>query len=706
MPAPADLATIRALSQYRPFEGQGGSRRDAQDDIVLATFAEAGGSVTTTAECCSHIETLFGLKFAEVTIAAAIGRLIKDEIVQRTSGGFKIEDSEYERLTATAAESETTARTALDEWRASLSQQWPLDSAQLGELEAALRIYLKTVLIRHGVEASLLLYPESEDAQALYVALESEGFDFLPPIDAALREVRDLGLSQILRHPTDAQRNYLSINLNTAYFLTVLSIDPDGAQLISEIAKGQRVYLDTNFVFRLLGIQGPRYVKPAEAILRATHESGYDCCVTPWTIAEFKTSLQRSRAFLEKYPIPPSEYAAIAAEATSDENFVTAYWRRVRSGPLKISDFVEKYEEIETLLSDRGIRIEDEGCTAVEQMKNDINDEMSILERAAHGRERHPALIEHDVKHRLLVKRLRKDGPRNFSNAGYWFLTHDTVLPRYDHIATHNTGELAFCVSAGSWFQIVDAFSPKTADPEQSLADMLASPYVRYRRTLSQEAALSIVARVNEYADGSPALAARIMMNSAAVHDIDKASSDEERAERIDSAIVEAARLAQEEARKDKAIAQQERERADEIQRQADELLRQAHNEYADELGRSKLLADEAVRLEKERADRTLADAERRHRADLAQKDVALARSDRQLWRTRRRYFRIVAFTLAIVAFVLIDLAAGLHAAWAALVAVGVLLAVGVPLDTWASRKAGAPLPALDDLDNLGTTAP
>ena len=609
---------------------------------------------------------------------------------ETVSNGFRLRLSGTQRARATAAEGRKRLReTDLDEWQNMLAERWPLTTAEL-ELLESLHLYLRTVMWRHGIRSSLLLYPESDEALALYDELEAEGFDFLPPIEDELREPRDFALSYFLRRPTDAQRAYLAQNLNTAYFLTALSIDPEGARLVQEIAKGQRVYVDTNFVYRLLGIQGPRYVKQAEAILRATLDAGYEVCVTPWTIAEFKYSLKTSRDFLTRYPVPPSEYAAIAAEATSHDNFVTAYWRRVRNGPLQISDFVEKYEEVETLLEDRDTRVESEGCVAVGQMTDAINDDMSILENAVHGKERHPALIEHDVKHRLLVKRLRKEGARSFSNAGYWFLTHDTVLPRYDHMATRGTGELAFCVSAGSWFQIVDAFRPKTEDPEQSLADMLASPYVRYRRTLSQEAALSIVARVHEYADGSPELAARIMMNSAAVHEIDNAPTEEARLEKIDSAILEGAKLAQQEARLDKEVARKERERADEIERKAQELLHEANTEYKDELGRTKLLGEEAVRLEQERAARTIEIAEAQHKKEVADLAGRLAQKDRNLWQARRRLFRVVAFVSAIVVFLVLDLAVGLESTWAVIGAGATLSAVGLPLNAWATRRASS----------------
>jgi hypothetical protein len=681
----AQLSTIRSLSQYRPFESGGESTLDAHEDIALAALAEAGGSCETVGACQEAIETCFGIRFEELTIAATLNRLVKSGRVRHENGRFSLSYEERERLDQVAEESRQVGEEALRDWRAFLEENWPLTSDELTQLERDLGVFLATVLRRHGAEATLLLYPDSEDAQRLYAEIEEAGFDFLERVEPELAQVRDFALSQFVRRPTDAQRAYLNQNLNVAYFQTVLSIDPEGAQLVAEVARGQRVYLDTNFVYRLLGVQGPRYVKPAEAILRVTQAAGYECCVTPWTLDEFRTSLKRSRDFLEKYPIPPDQYADLAANATSDEDFVTAYWRRVRSG-LKPGDFFDYYAAVEQHLEDRGISVIDEGCTAVEQQTDEINDEISILENAAR-RYRHPATLAHDVKHRLLVRRLRGQGVKRFSNAGFWFLTHDSVLPRYDHISAREEQSLAFCVSAGVWFQIMEAFRAKTNDPEQSLADMMASPYVRYRRTLSAEAAATIVARVHQYEDGTPELAASVLMDSATTEEIEAATSDEERLEKIDSAILAAAKQAQEEARQSRELAAQERERAENAERAAKELLRETEAVRKDEEERAKQRQAAAVRDEADRAKREREEQERRHAEELRRKDEEIAETRRERNKARRRVFIGIAFVISVVAFLLLDLAVGLSTTWSILSAAGVLFGLWLGVDQVIRRR-------------------
>jgi len=671
------------------------SVKEAHEDVVLAAIAEAGGSCGSIDACCDTVQTLFRIELSNMSVAGALTALVREGRVEHVGAEFRLSADEAARLQGVAAESQAVADAALGEWRASLTERWPLQTEEIQLLSGHLGLFLRTVLRRHGAEATMLLYPESPEAQRLYADIEDEGFNFLPRIDDPhLREIRDTALSEFIRHPTDAQREYLSQNLNTAYFLTVLTIDPEGARLVAEVAAGQVIYLDTNFLYRLLGVQGPRFVRPAEAILRASQEIGYLTRITPWTLEEFRTSLRRSRDFVERYPIPPDQYAQLAADSTSDENFVTEYWRRVRSG-IKAQDFFQYYEEVETHLNDRGIQVEARGCTAVDQLTAEVTDQVSILAKASHGRYRHPALLEHDVKHRVLVKRLRGQGVKNFSNAGYWFLTHDSVLPRYDHLARESGVDLPFCVSAGAWFQVIEAFRPKTEDLDASLADMLASPYVRYRRTLSQKTAVQIVARVDQFKDGTPELATRVFMNSAALADIEAAETDEQVIQRIDNAIVAAAREAQEDARKAQEIAERERQRADDAAHNAELRAEEAERDAAlarqvadaaqkDEMERLRRRAEEEVRSTQERAERERLELERQHQAVIAARDEEIEVTRNSERAARRRLLFFGALAGVVFLFVVADAVAGLSAAWALLVAVGVVVGVLAAIGGWA----------------------
>jgi hypothetical protein len=376
-------------------------------------------------------------------------------------------------------------------------------------------------------------------------------------------------------------------------------------------------------------------------------------CVTPWTVDEYRQSLERGRHELHRYPVTPSEYADLLAEATSDEDFVTAYWRQAKDSPVTVDDYFAHWIEVESHLEALGIEIRSEGCIAVDQRTEEITDEIGVLAKVLHGRYRHPVLLEHDVKHRMLVERLRGAGNRTFANAGYWFLTFDTMLPRYDyHARRESRATLPFCVSAGSWFQIIAAFRPKTDDEGRTLADLLASPYVRYRRTLSKDKAQKVVARVQFHSGGDPQLAARVMMNSILVKEIED-SAPEEETETIDNAIVAAAKQAQEAARRAQEAAAIERERAELLEQQTREELQAARARAATEQADAEARHEQALQAERARAEARareeqdrgqtrLCEAEEKHRREVRE----LAGRLQQIEASARRIRRASAHSL------------------------------------------------------------
>lgn len=683
--------TVRRLSQYRPFEGGGASARAAQQDLVLASLAEAGWESASISELADTVRTLFTVALDETEVGLALNELIRGgQVVRRDGGGWRIASQERERLTRIAEESRNVADSAHSDWREFLSDRWPgLTDDQLGSLGEDLRCFLQQVVSRHGAEATMLLYPDDDAAQQLYASFEEAGFDYLPRTEPALEAIRDPALSHFIRHPTQAQRAYLAQTLNAGYFLTVLSIDHEGARLVREIATGQWIYLDTNFLFRLVGIQGPRWVRPSRTIVGRTKDAGYGVAVTPWTIAEFKRSLERGRDYLHRYPVPPSDYAELLAEATSDEDFVTAYWRQVKDSPISIDDFHAHWLEVETHLAELGVQVRDQGCAAVDRQDTVITDEVGLLAGSMHGRYRHPSLLEHDVKHRLLVQRLRGAGNRSFANAGYWFLTFDSVLPRYDYRARRESGSrLPFCVSAGSWFQIIEAFRPKTEEGAegQALADLLASPYVRYRSTLSKEKAQKVVARVQLHEGGNPQLAACIMMNSALIEEIDESTAEAE-TETIDNAIVSAAHQAQEDARRAQETAEVQLEQAREVERRARDEVERTEARAAREKADAEARFAERLRNEEARSDARVREERESHSREVRELSQRIATVEADRVRQKRRLRAVVAtIVLALLAFAGF-LAIGLDTLWAIVLSVATLLGAVAAIDhLWIRR--------------------
>jgi hypothetical protein len=620
--------TVIRLAQFRPFDREGLDGRAALTDLVMAAALERDGDLPSLRECREICNTLWGLEVETDELREVITSLVTAGRLETTNGHYTVSEEAAAEATERVRRSQEIEQRAIDEWETTIRNlNAGITDEEMQTLRDDLHVWLERVMRRHGIESALILYPEEPRAQQVFKQLESEGIAFLPRRQGRIDQIREQALYLFVRQPTKAQRIFLSSLLNTAYFLTVFTLDPSAGRLVQEVTRGQRVYLDTNFVYRVLNLQGPRNHLSAKRLLEMTQGLGYETAVTPWTVAELKRSLERARRFLISKPIPPAELAEIAANATTDENFVTAYWRRLREKPVSVKDFFDFYSQIETHLADYGIAVVEEGCVTIDRQAEAINEQLSIIEQALGPYDRPEPVKRHDVKHRLLVQRLRGSSDRRFSNAGFWFLTADSLLPRYDRAAGRESGELPFCASASAWFQVTRSFIPRTDDYDQTLADLLASPYIRHRGRVSYQAVQEVVARIDLYEGATPELATKVLLDTALMREVAETPEEAEREKKIHNAIVaaaaerermfteaqeretaerEARRTAEAASRKLGAQVAAEQERAERVARERDEERDQREAEQRKR--------EEAERCERERA----ADAEREHEAAVA----------------------------------------------------------------------------------------
>lgn len=533
--------SINRLAQYRPFADEGRDMTAALEDLVVGAAAIQGGGFTSLGACQDGIRELWGLELEMDEVRECLTRLSEDGRCERKGGGFNLTESELRTREEAAAHSAAIEETAFRDWHTTVLMLEPtLSDDQFASLRNDLRTWLGVVVARHGVEAALILYPEEPRAQKLFSELEQLGLGFLPRRTGSADVLRDRAFQLFVRQPTEAQRQYLANLLNTSFYLTVLTLDPEGSRLIQQQVKGHRLYLDTNFLYSVLGLSKATEALAAARLLDLSRSLGYQLAVTPWTIRELRTSLDSARNRITGRPLPRRELADLMVKAAGDvNNFVTAFWKAYRDRGTQPKDFFEYFDHVESLLRSHEIEEVDQGCVAVEQDRDAIDKELVVLERYLGERTREERVMEHDVKHRLLVERLRGKGRVRFSNARFWFLTQDSKLPRYASATIDGEPvDLPFCVSTSAWVQVVRAFTPRTADYDQTVVDLLSTPYVRYRGAINPQVVQEIVGRIDQFEGADAALASEVLADTALVRDIAQAQDDVERAAKIENAFV------------------------------------------------------------------------------------------------------------------------------------------------------------------------
>lgn len=675
---------IGRLAQHRPYGDGHLTVEFVRRRLVLAAALEAGDEgFASLADCREACSALWGLDLDIDELRSVVDSLMAAKQLERRSEGYALTAAARSELNRVVDESSRTQTTALAEWemavRAVASE---LDTEAISLLREDLMAWLQRIIVHYGVEAALILYPEEERARRFYADVEELGFDFLPRRGKALMKVRPSALHLFIRHPTAAQRTYIANLMTTAYMTAVFTLDSDGQRLVEEITRGQRVYLDTNMLYSALNLNGPSAYLSTKRALDMTRDLGFELAVTPWTITEMKESIRRGREELAKSALPPRALAEIAAEAGGEGAFITAYWRKYKETGVTPQDFCDLHEQVDGLLAKLGIAVIDEGCAAVDRDRDAINEQMSLIGRVRGGEAKSDRVREHDVKHRLLIEKLRGAHHRTFSNAGYWFLTRDGVLVPYGLADRATDDRLPFAVSLTAWVHIVRGLRARTADYEQTLVDLLDTPSLRPRGGINPQTIAEVLGRVDlMVADSTEEVATRVMLDSAAMVEI-QARPAGERAARIDALVTEKSR--EMESQLDEARRQLDAERNARAAAEAD--AQNAVSQTAVERDR----AERALREEVDKALGELSGQAQQHREAVqrAQRDAAAANTranaaERRHKRLKRRISRIGAVVIGLmgIAVIAVPWLADWLSGWSlvgSIIAGGSMVALGV----------------------------
>ena len=494
------------LAQYQPYRDGGASREETFRQMVCPVLMEAGGQVACASDLQDAFKTLYGVEVDPDELKEWLEHLESKGAIERTGAAIVVSQRAHKLLEEARVTEEALAQAARSEWRASLVTIEPaLIDEELDDLEGDLDQLIAWVVAYHGAEAAVVLFPEQERSLALRQTLRSKT-DALPRRSKELDEVRRRGLEQFFQAPTENQRRYLAGRLDFGFFATVGTLRPEGAAAVREELVGQRLYLDTNVMIGAFGLAGRDTNQSVKRLLDLTKGLGVELAVTSRTLEEFRHSLERAKDQIVSRGLPSRRYAGVlqhAAREFGGVSLLEGYYESYGEFGSAPDDWFRRASQFEPALDELGIAIEDEGLDAVLKTEGPrINDYVVLINREAAFRSRRARddlPMQHDAIHRALIERLRGEGQRRFGTAQYWFLTEDKVLPRFGQLALEGEAppNVPFCISGAAWRQIARCFTPRTEDYDQTITDLLASPYLRFGKARDLAEVQQAVSRIS-----------------------------------------------------------------------------------------------------------------------------------------------------------------------------------------------------------------
>lgn len=471
--------------------------------------------------------------------------LEKDELVTRDHAGFygisEPVRAELQRKNKDAVDLQNQVKS---EWLEALSRSHPLlDQDAIWE---ALQSYLQAAFCRHGVQTIALLDPNTcvtdEQSESLRSILRGAVARAFP---AAQRQDAQGAIVGFLASVGDypSRSRYIAQLADAAFSYFAMFLPGDVAQRFREQLRPLTLFLDTNFLFGILGLHNNPLVEVSKELLDTIRNAGlpFTLRYLPETLAEFQHRVNATKQTIRgrHYPAAVSRAAVNSPNVSGIEQ---QYHRANAERPTDVDDFFRRYLHPDELLHDLGLDAQVDTSHEVDAAA--LSEYESYLEER--NVDKHPELIKHDVLLLETVSGMRSTS-KSTLDAEALIITCDYRLCRYDW---GRKGSYASCVLPNQFLQIVRQFIPSSDDFDRSFAESFAIPEFRTLHSGASRACTKVLSVLATYDGVTEELATAMLANDVLLEKLRTTSEEVEIIGEVDNAIVaENERLAGEAAR-------------------------------------------------------------------------------------------------------------------------------------------------------------
>lgn len=580
-------AVMNQLCVFAP-TGSGTYVRELHEFLSLQALSMLPAGYHNARNILSKIKTSLGRRFEYEEILNALNNLtLKNEILcQNNTEGYELEYAirieTRNEIKESIDREKKFERSVIDEWKLELRKRYKnLSNDDMENLVKDLRIFSIRLFSQHSAESLELYYGRNEKLAAIINTLDSREVKQIWELrEEPYQSIRNKEVIAFFRETDEKRKQYIASLLQAVFLFQLTHLDPSCAEIVkAEIPSDGVLYLDTNFVFRLIGLQGPELFIAAKRLAEASTSLGYKLVISPKTKSEYENTLKGFLQDVKRYPMITSELASLALEATSDEDFLTSYWKQVKQAGAYVDpdQYFDYYINIIQILKQFNVSMDE--TLHEEIMTKKISELSSQTTRLRAVMENYfgkqstdrvsDHVLEHDVYHRILIveRRGKVNERETFVNTKYWFLTCDSKLPVYDRtIRSTQFNKMPFCVLSGQWFQTINPIVGPKENLEQISADLIASPLLRAYQRPPSKLIQSIIGRVSMRSTYTSAGVSAMLSSSQFIESYQNAKTDITQDELIDSFYASYAVQAEQELKSTKSaleLTKAEKEKAD-----------------------------------------------------------------------------------------------------------------------------------------------
>jgi hypothetical protein len=503
--------------------------------LVVFPSESAHGS----ADCCSILTTVFGLKIGLPRVQSALDELVAQGQVTQLPGSahYRVNAVFRGRIEARIESAKVLQERVKNNWLQQCNPRFPdLDREQAW---TCLQQYLGKLFRRHGLQTVQLLDSradgDDDNTALLKSALDnvlSDGCDDETQRMAVAGSIH-LFVSTV---GTDLDRTNFIVQLaDGAFSYYSLSAPPEVAARLRSKLKELTLFLDTNFLFGLLGLHVNPFDAVSEELISAIvdHNLPFTLRYHEATLVEMRRTIIGITSHLKgrHWPQALSRAAAKAPYVSSIER---KFHETNAIQTIDPETFFDPYDHPDVLLRDHGILIFRQPIDRLQERSDLINQYQEFLK--LRHREKPYEAVDHDMTVLDCVRHQRSKSMSSL-DAKALIITCDTILSRFDWQELRSGKQMACTVLPNQFLQLLRPFVPSSPEFDRSFAESFAIAEFR-TISASADASSKLLSLLVTYKDIKEETASSLLANDLLLDKLKKSKDDKQFKEFVDAALI------------------------------------------------------------------------------------------------------------------------------------------------------------------------
>lgn len=532
--------------------------------IQLCFVLKSEEKFSTNASFAEQIEQLFGLEIPEHQIQVSLEKMTSKGILSRLAGTNIVLNVELrQEIQGKIKESQELEEHVKESWLESIAHKYPELPTEM--IWSTLQGYLSRAFRRHGMQTASLLDPSidtpgeyAESLSKLLMEVIEDKFDIKEQpyagkaVSAFLAEVA-----------TDKERSkYITQLADGAFNFYALEVSPDLTAKLQSNLNEMVLFLDTNFLFGILGLHNNSQVDVSHELIRAitTHKLPFKLRYHEATMQEMRNTISYYSGILRGKRWTQS-ISKVAATTTNLSGLEMKYHAQNAIQRIDVDEFMRPYQHLDVLLREQGIDIFRPSEDRLQE-RTDLHHEYEKFLQNRDRDDKAYATINHDATVLDAVRQRRSDSPSTL-DAGALLVSCDYLLKVFDYETTRSNSHMACVVFPSNLWQILRPFIPSDRDFERSFAQTFAIPEFRSIGSKGSKACSKMLSILTTYRYFPEETAFKLLSNGVLLDELKAIRDDEQFTECVEAAIVEENKdLMEEKAALARQLKEEERDRA------------------------------------------------------------------------------------------------------------------------------------------------